>query len=294
MIEHLICPICHSALILKKGNYSCTGEASSHTFPIVDGTPILINDSASIFKISNFVKDNGKYFAQRKKSRLIQLISGLLPTVSISFISKINFRRFYKLVLRKKKRARVLVIGSGFNKYKLRDIPEGKKIDLTRTDVYFCPDIDLICDAHNLPFKNNLFDGVIAQAVVEHLVNPEVAVNEIHRVLTRGGWAYFETAFMQQNHGGKYDFKRYTFRGHVNLLSKFKSNNGGVVCGPAMALTWSWLFFLNSFSNYEIARYIVRFFVSITFFWVKYLDYFLIKNESSKDAASGFYFFAQK
>jgi len=44
------------------------------------------------------------------------------------------------------------------------------RIRLVETDVSFGPRTQLICDAHDLPFENNSFDGVIAQAVLQYVV----------------------------------------------------------------------------------------------------------------------------
>ncbi len=41
----------------------------------------------------------------------------------------------------------------------------------------------LICDAHDIPFADRSFDGVIVQAVLEHVVDPFRCCEEIHRVL---------------------------------------------------------------------------------------------------------------
>ena len=43
------------------------------------------------------------------------------------------------------------------------------------------------------PFPNNFFDVVLANHVIEHLSNPAFFVNEIHRVLKKGGYAVIGT-----------------------------------------------------------------------------------------------------
>ena len=42
-------------------------------------------------------------------------------------------------------------------------------------------------DAHQLPFKDNSFDIIIATAIIEHLDNPSQALKEAHRVLKKEG-----------------------------------------------------------------------------------------------------------
>ncbi len=50
-----------------------------------------------------------------------------------------------------------------------------------------------IGDAENLRFGNNSFDVVIALHVLEHIKNPDKAVNEVNRVLKKGGVFIFAT-----------------------------------------------------------------------------------------------------
>lgn len=52
---------------------------------------------------------------------------------------------------------------------------------------YSNPNADLLADAHSLPFRSGSFDFVLSFAVLEHLHNPFLALNEIRRVLKPGG-----------------------------------------------------------------------------------------------------------
>lgn len=47
---------------------------------------------------------------------------------------------------------------------------------------------DFLADAHAMPFKSDSFDCVFSYAVLEHLYNPFIAINEIARVLKPNGW----------------------------------------------------------------------------------------------------------
>jgi ubiquinone/menaquinone biosynthesis C-methylase UbiE len=48
--------------------------------------------------------------------------------------------------------------------------------------------IDTICaDAMSVQFKNSVFDKAICSEVIEHLVDPEPVLYEIHRILKRNG-----------------------------------------------------------------------------------------------------------
>jgi len=47
----------------------------------------------------------------------------------------------------------------------------------------------IVADAHNLPFKSNTFDAVVALEVLEHVFDPVKVLGEIKRVLRPGGYA---------------------------------------------------------------------------------------------------------
>jgi SAM-dependent methyltransferase len=65
-------------------------------------------------------------------------------------------------------------------------------------------------DMQNLPFKNNTFDFVISDQVIEHLENPQQAVNESYRVLKNGGIAIHTTWFINYIHRDPIDLWRFS------------------------------------------------------------------------------------
>lgn len=69
-----------------------------------------------------------------------------------------------------------LDVGSGFSIFHKRRL-NCLKVDVQR-DIF----IDVICDAHSLPFKNLCFDKVFCSHVLEHLSNPAMALKELIRV----------------------------------------------------------------------------------------------------------------
>ena len=125
-----------------------------------------------------------------------------------------NCEKFMKEILNFKEKPRVLVIGGGEKGDGTKKLWMEKKIELHSIDIYGSNNVDIICDAHYLPFKNNFYDGVWIQAVLEHVVEPTKVVKEIYRVLKNNGVVYAETPFMQPVHEGAYDFTRYTVLGH--------------------------------------------------------------------------------
>jgi len=63
---------------------------------------------------------------------------------------------------------------------------ESKKGDI-RLDIRKTSAVNIIADAHYLPFRNEVFDRIFCIEVLEHLNSPLKALNEIRRVLNKNG-----------------------------------------------------------------------------------------------------------
>ena len=79
----------------------------------------------------------------------------------------------------------------------------------------------MLADAHAIPFANDEFDLVVIQAVLEHLLFPSKAVEEIFRVLKDGGFVYSEV-HPTSVHEGVFDFSRYTMTEYSVLFEDFR------------------------------------------------------------------------
>jgi predicted SAM-dependent methyltransferase len=55
-------------------------------------------------------------------------------------------------------------------------------------DVEKTPLVDIVCDAHHLPFIGEVFDGCYAYAFLEHVDNPIKVLKEVNRVLRSKAW----------------------------------------------------------------------------------------------------------
>ncbi len=290
--QSLRCPICKAKLELRsEKQYQCENPECSFLFPIINGIPILIDEDKSIFSIDDFVNQRNTYFSENKWERAVRRF---VPKINGNIKGRENYSKFGKLLLDRSSIPNVLAIGASIVGAGMDALIERPGIELVESDVAFGPRTTLICDAHSLPFEDNSFDGVIVQAVLEHIVDPWRCVEEIYRVLKEDGLVYAETPFIQQVHGGRYDFTRFTHLGHRRLFRKFEEIASGAVCGPAMALAWSYRYFLLSFTTSRFLRRLIGIFARLTSFYLPYLDYLLINNPGTLDAASAYYFMGRK
>lgn len=292
-IQQLLrCPICMSTLSKSDQLFFCNNDACRAHFPIADGVPVLINESNSLYSIEECVRSNTSFVSVKKK--LKRKIKKLLPSISCNILAKKNYLQFLNLLAKGSSKSRILVIGGGVLGEGMDILTEHRHVELVETDVCFGQRTVLIADAHDIPFEDESFDGVVVQAVLEHTVDPHRCVEEIYRILNRNGIVYAETPFIQQVHMGCYDFYRFTHLGHRRLFRRFEEIDSGAVCGPGMALAWSYRYFLLSFAESGILREFLNAFASLTSFFLKYFDYYLIRKAGANDAASAFFFLGRK
>jgi SAM-dependent methyltransferase len=285
--EILRCPITGSPLARAAGGLLTSSEG--RRYGVVGDVPILLDAESTPFD-PPLAAD-----APPASRRLRAILDRLVPSPTRAVGSSRRFDRLADLVAARDRRARVLVIGGGETGQGMDGFIKRPELELIETDVYIGPRTQVVCDAHQLPFSDRCFDGVIAQAVLEHVADPQRVVAEIHRVLKRDGLVYSETPFMQQVHEGAFDFTRFTMVGHRRLFRWFDELDAGVVCGPATALIWGLRYFVRSLPRRSrVVRELLDRAVCLCFFWLKYLDDVLVSRPGAVDAASGTYFLGQR
>lgn len=291
--KRLRCPICESNIQIHKNELTCSSDACAKRFPIIDEIPILINEATSVFRIEDYQQLDPEQPKERNVIR--SLINSIVPSLSLNIKGQENYDLFYSTVKDNvKKRAKVLVVGGEVMGAGMENVASSADIDLLQTDVAVGPQTQLVCDAHDLPFADMTFDGVIVQAVLEHVLDPMKCVDEIHRVLKSNGVVYSETPFMQQVHIPNYDFTRFTHQGHRRLFRYFEEISSGAICGPGMALSWAFEYFLVSFVDKGKLRSGLRAVARFLTFYLKYFDYFLVTKKGAYDSASAFFFLGRK
>ncbi len=286
------CPVCRAEVESSDTQIRCTDSKCAASFPIVDGIPILINESNSLFTIDDFVRRRSTFFNLGRPGKFVRLLERLTPVLGKNVVGKANYRKFGQLLLERSESPRVLVVGGSVLGQGMEALLDHPSIELVDTDVSFGPRTKLICDAHDIPFAAESFDGVVIQAVLEHVLDPYRCVAEVHRVLKMGGVIYAEVPFMQQVHAPPYDFTRFTYLGCRRLFREFELIELGACTGPGMALAWAYQNFLLSFA--PRGRRLVRLFAGLTAWYLKYFDYLLVRKPRALGAAAGYYFLGEK
>ena len=94
---------------------------------------------------------------------------------------RLLYRDFHRQLLESCPDGRVLDIGGG-----TAHIKEFRP-DVVSTDILKFPGIDVVADAHRLPFPDEFFAGVVMLDVLHHLERPIEFLKEASRVLRPGG-----------------------------------------------------------------------------------------------------------
>jgi SAM-dependent methyltransferase len=94
---------------------------------------------------------------------------------------RLLYRDFHRRLLDSCPEGRVLDIGGGTAH--IKDF----RADIVSTDILSFPGIDVVADAHRLPFPSELFAGVVMLDVLHHLERPIEFLHEVSRVLKPGG-----------------------------------------------------------------------------------------------------------
>jgi SAM-dependent methyltransferase len=160
-----VCPACHGALTAERSCAAC-----DITYMSLDGVPVLMA-GADLTAID------------------LRTTGAALPTYDCAHMGIPSVDDALA------RGDRILELGAGL------DIHDSGAVVKTDAFVYPGARLDLVADAHALPFADASFDFVFSLAVFEHLHSPWIAAREIARVLKPGGAAYTLCAFLQPLHG---------------------------------------------------------------------------------------------
>ena len=138
---------------------------------------------------------------------LKKYIRPLIPTLGMDSTSRMSLNVELERQFKKLKSGKVLEVGSGYstcNKY----VPHTEYLTL---DIDEESKPDICSDLHNIKWNSDYFDTVIAIEVLEHIQNPQKAINEMIRILKPGGICIISTRFIHAYHAGPKDYYRFTW-----------------------------------------------------------------------------------
>jgi SAM-dependent methyltransferase len=217
------CPACRSRIDFAADAARCA--SCGRAFGMSAGIPLLIPDGME-------VADSPGMGAGQARTGL-RAIERRLASVSQTHVFKSPAldRLVDDFVAAVPGRGPILNIGAGDTDYGPR---------MVNLEIAPAPGIDVVGVAEALPFTDGAFDGVVLQAVLEHVRNADATLSEMARVMTPGAFALVDVPFIQAYHASPHDYRRYTKLGLRTAIERtgLEVKATGVSAGPASALSW--------------------------------------------------------
>lgn len=108
-------------------------------------------------------------------------------------------------------RGNVVDIGCGTGKYRKFILSLPHVNSYIGIDFYKTEQAKMVADLNsNIPVADNSFDTALCISVLEHLLEPQNALNEIYRILKPGGHLLLTTPWIFPFHGEPNDYFRYS------------------------------------------------------------------------------------
>lgn len=101
----------------------------------------------------------------------------------------------------------------------------------------------IVGDVMCLPFRDESVDNILCNAVLEHIPNPQQAINEMYRVLKPGGCAYVGVPFIYPYHD-EVDYFRFSDTALRTLFERFRD----VHIEPVGDYVFATMLFLTGFA----------------------------------------------
>ncbi len=281
----LVCPRCRGPLdgaieTLRCVNPSCE-LGSGEPFPFVGRWPVLVDFENSILHLDHVLTTGARTLVPRVSGFMRFLRGVLCDSQSMDTPRMALFR---DLVSRTDAPV-IVVIGGGTVGRLLVPFYSDDTTRVIAFDIYGSAATQFIADAHQIPLESGSADAVVIAAVLEHVLDPFLVAEEIHRILKPGGVVFAESPFLQQVHEGPYDFMRFTESGHRYLFRRFEHIASGVSGGLGTQLIWSLESFVRGVTRSRFAGKVTR----LLFHWLRFADR-LAPEQHSIDGASAVYF----
>jgi ubiquinone/menaquinone biosynthesis C-methylase UbiE len=292
VVPLLRCPRCRCRLMhaddgLQCGSSSC-GLAARGSFRVVDRWPVLVDFETSVLEPEQVHAPSSGTGPAAHRSSIEQIPHPLRSWWKPrNRVAAANVEGLLSLL--PDPAPLVLVIGGATVGNGVEALYATRRPRVVAFDIVPTPLVQFVADAHRIPLADASMDAVVVQAVLEHVLHPEVVVGEIHRVLRPNGLVYAETPFLQQVHAGPYDFTRYTSSGHRYLFRAFEEIAAGPVAGAGTQLLTSIDHLIRGLLRSELAGKLAR----AAFAFLRQLDR-LVATSFAMDNASAYYFLGRR
>lgn len=271
----LRCPDCVRGIIYDGSSLLC--ETCNISYPIFDGIPILLSHRSPFAgksletwrqEMSN-INNWSKYRARR-----------LLPRTTPYDLGRCHYDKVVNAV---SDGHVALNLASGRTPR-----PSGQWVNV---DIKFSANVDIIADAHFLPFADNTFRAIVCVNSLEYFKWPWQAASEIVRVLAPGGMLYVNTPFVMPYCGDRYRFHSSALR---ELFANLEIYGPYATAGPVRTIARLAEQAARELLPWKPASFLLSWLVAWCLHPLKYLDLLILSENNSEWLGTSFCIVAVK
>ena len=254
----LVCPQSRQTLALDETGVRLTTPDGRYSYPLLDGAiPVLLADEEAMREYvganPRMVGEYTEVKAAPRRSLLLRMLRRLVywrgqPKVD-DYRTQASIDACARVFSGQPDEAVCLSVGGG----------PGRG-EFTNVNIGPFPNVDVVADAHTLPYADGSVHAIYCEAVIEHLYAPHQAVGEMYRVLKPGGMVFAGTPFLYHYHGYPHHYQNFTLQGHENLFRRagFQVVESGTCVGPVHAMVLSVAVFLAQYCTSPLGRFASR------------------------------------
>ena len=227
-LSHLICPVTREPLARSADGQWVTTPRGDRTYPLVRGSvPVILRNPELAAQYAARSEGMSAEYTEQAVAQRHALWPRIKTRLNYDFRSERSRAAF----------DRVFAAANGFH-LAIGGGPTRAHPTHVNLNIGPFPNVDIVSDAHELPYEDGSVDAIHVEAVLEHLQRPSAAVAEMYRVLRPGGRVFASTPFMQAYHGYPDHYQNYTLTGHTLLFETagFRIEEAGAHVGPTFAI----------------------------------------------------------
>ncbi len=174
--------------------------------------------------------------------------------------------------------------------------PGAERLLVFNLDAVQTQGVDVLGDAHQIPFADNSIDAVLCISVLMYLENPQRFLTEARRVLRPGGILYLNSPWVYRTAPDGADLFRFSIDGLKILARDFEEVQSGFNRGPASTAADFLSHFLamltcfNSMQLYGVLQGVYQWMI----FPLKYLDRWVACYDCAGLIYSGAFYLGMK
>ena len=161
-------------------------------------------------------------------------------------------------------------------------------------DLFAVPGVDVSANAEQMPFRDNVFQRVECDAVMEHVRSPERVMSEIRRVLAPGGYVHLVTPFCHPFHAYPSDYRRFTLEGLKELARGLEVQAEGWRTGPTATLLVFIIEYFKLLTPWRWWRVLMHGVLGWALFPLRYADLLLLRMPATGRIGNHCYLWLRK